>query len=1129
MPISLGPFDLGELLGVGGMGEVWAATHRTRKLPVAIKVLHHQRATTPRGRARSRREIQITARLSHPNIIQLFDQGVISEENEAQSAGRLVAGGHYLVMERAHLGSLQHAAPGAWSDVRDVLLALLRALQHAHARGIVHRDLKPSNVLLIDASAPARALRLADFGIAWLREGEVRADHAGTRPYMAPEQLHAQWRDLGPWTDLYALGCLAWTLLCGAPPFAGDDLRTSLPRFTPRFPVPEGLIGWLAALLAPAPENRPQLAADAAWTLGALSERSGVAVAPIALPDIATMADADPEPAPACMPAPSRPRRIAPAPQSWRVPTTSSRAAFLPDAGLGLVGLREPELIGRLPERDQLWSTLLSVRQSGRPTAIVLRGPAGVGKSRLSAWVSQTAHALGVATPLVVRHTATTDTLSETLARHLGCAGLSRVEVEQRLQRRFPGADAEQLASLIQPQSNARSFASPLERRAVVVEFLRWRTAERPILLWLDDVHESLESLALVESILEQEELPVLCVLTIRDESLVERPEAVERLAALDAHPVRTIALGAMSEMESAELIHQMLTLDASLAAKLWARGQGNPLLTLLLLQSWTAQLVPSSTGFVLDSTALDDDDAPWGSQRGAWAALGVGDGEAVALELAAAMGPVLRESDWQALCAEQGAPDPTPLLDRLLARQLMLPADAPGHWRLAHPMLQEAIRVHAQRAGRWARHHRACAAFLLRAQQADPERLGHHFLLGERPGLAHTPLLEAARMRSREGRHQAALSLLAAWGEAAEQSGALSAAEQTAGLELQARILYEQGRFAQAEPLARRASAGPVSCPERAGAMSILASCVGNRGDREGAQAIISATIAAAEVSGNAHIAIRARVMMSTNLHEGGEPVRAARWLQEALSMPVCSRATRSAAGYAWLVFARRCAQQGQRREARRAFQQALDWYTGPGQHNARAWCLAGLGGLNSDIAMQQQAVELQRRIGNRYGMAHALTNIAWAHQEAGRLDEAEETARRAVVIFERIGSWLQHVACIVLAVIDLQRARPAHARVRLSALLKTFKSLKQTSLIGITHALLVCCPIPEASQWAHHMREGERLLQQTGRAEGWLALLLERTGERLAQQGDDARAARVRALAADQRRRLSPSDEAR
>jgi serine/threonine protein kinase len=125
---------------------------------------------------------------------------------------------------------------------------VLDALAHAHARGVIHRDIKPANVLLMPGRARAK---LSDFGLAHMaeRDSESSADFAtGTPAYMAPEQVLARIRDQGPWTDLYAVGCLAYSLLTGSAPFSDlgpqaaaiAQLQRALPRLPKRPDIPKG-------------------------------------------------------------------------------------------------------------------------------------------------------------------------------------------------------------------------------------------------------------------------------------------------------------------------------------------------------------------------------------------------------------------------------------------------------------------------------------------------------------------------------------------------------------------------------------------------------------------------------------------------------------------------------------------------------------------------------------------------------------------------------------------------------------------------------------------------------------------------------------------------------------------------
>jgi serine/threonine protein kinase len=184
-------------------------------------------------------------------------------------------------MERA-LGGLRRRTM-TWGPLRAMLLAVLDGLAHAHARGVIHRDIKPANILLFPGEGIQA--KLGDFGIAWA-EGRGPVGAMGTPSTMAPEQIEGDWRSFGPWTDLYALGCMAWRLATGRRAYGGQDssevLRNKLVGVRAPFlggeGLPAGLGAWLASLTARDPGRRPQHAADAAHGLRQLDgARAGAA------------------------------------------------------------------------------------------------------------------------------------------------------------------------------------------------------------------------------------------------------------------------------------------------------------------------------------------------------------------------------------------------------------------------------------------------------------------------------------------------------------------------------------------------------------------------------------------------------------------------------------------------------------------------------------------------------------------------------------------------------------------------------------------------------------------------------------------------------------------------------------
>lgn len=405
--IPIGPFTLVAPLGRGSSSTVWLARHAGRRLEVALKVLSAgARADLVRN------ELAAVARLDHPNVVWLLHHGEIGPPAGALLP-ELTPGLPWIAVEHVPGGTLADVAGKLpWPACRVVLLALLDALAHAHARGVLHLDLKPANVLL--AGPPEAPLpKLADFGLARLT-GDDDAPVAGSPAYMAPEQF-LPGAELVPATDLYALGCLATTLVQGAPPFVADTIdalrRAHLgwppPPLAPRVPVPDGLDGWVRRLLAKSTRARFRSAAEAARALRGLPEPpvgAAVSTAPIvAVPDFSAttlVLDADPitVPLPDASDAPGFPGTF---PPDWRGGRPVRRADDLIEAGLGLFALRTPRLVGREEERDRLWALLGEAAAAQAPRAAVLRGPEGSGRRALALWLLERARELGAPDGLV--------------------------------------------------------------------------------------------------------------------------------------------------------------------------------------------------------------------------------------------------------------------------------------------------------------------------------------------------------------------------------------------------------------------------------------------------------------------------------------------------------------------------------------------------------------------------------------------------------------------------------------------------------------------------------------------------------------------------------------------------------
>ena len=220
-------YDVGELLGRGGMGVVYKARHLGLNRPVAVKMMLNGGFARPAELTRFQREAEALAALEHPNIVRVYDVG--------ESGGL-----PYFTMEFIDGGSLAQKLADTAQPVREtakLLAVLARAVQSAHRGGIVHRDLKPANILLTDDGIP----KISDFGLA----RRVDADDGltlsgaiiGTPNYMAPEQFAGALASSGPAVDIYALGAMLYEMLTGAPPFR----RKSAPELQGRLVSDEAL------------------------------------------------------------------------------------------------------------------------------------------------------------------------------------------------------------------------------------------------------------------------------------------------------------------------------------------------------------------------------------------------------------------------------------------------------------------------------------------------------------------------------------------------------------------------------------------------------------------------------------------------------------------------------------------------------------------------------------------------------------------------------------------------------------------------------------------------------------------------------------------------------------------------
>ena len=229
-----GRYELGEMLGRGGMAEVRRAVDQRLGRPVAVKQLRTDLATDPTFQARFRREAQSAAGLNHPTIVAVYDTG---EETDPLTGVSVP----YIVMELVEGQTLRDVLREGRKILPERALELtqgvLDALSYSHKAGIVHRDIKPANVML----GPGGGVKVMDFGIA-----RAVADTSatmtqtaaviGTAQYLSPEQARGETVDAR--SDLYSAGCLLYELLVGRPPFVGDSPVSVAYQHVREAPVP---------------------------------------------------------------------------------------------------------------------------------------------------------------------------------------------------------------------------------------------------------------------------------------------------------------------------------------------------------------------------------------------------------------------------------------------------------------------------------------------------------------------------------------------------------------------------------------------------------------------------------------------------------------------------------------------------------------------------------------------------------------------------------------------------------------------------------------------------------------------------------------------------------------------------
>ncbi len=624
--ILVGRYQVRRELGRGGMGIVYLCRDLVVDERVAVKLLVRRGAKIrPEDAWWFHEEARALASLSHPSIVHARDFGTLTD------------GTPYLVMdyvsgrslhEWLYLAKIEGQLP--WPIIWSTVDQVLGGLAHAHARGVIHGDLKPSNVILdLNGESGDPRVYILDLGLAWLLQD--RMDHrldggntieptvrwgAGTPGWMAPEQIRFAAPHVGPATDLYSLGCILFALLSEDEPYSGtnDELlrqHRSAPIPDPHLPygVPTEVIGFVKRLMAKRPWHRYDFAGDArrAWRA---FKPSGDKATTTPIPGFR-----------AATPVPSL-QQESPLLSGYELREESTTAA-------GLLSLRPSPFIARAQERQMLLDRVAQVISGGAgpdaapmslrvPSAgpesmhrmILLAGDAGVGKSRLAEWLCEEVHERALMIPLRARYrkiAAPLDGVVGAVIQHYRLERADRNVVEKVLMNLWgvaPDDDAgttwvAATAEWLRPSTGNEPVGPTGKRFALDRPELRWlvivKTLERigkekPILLWMDDLHlagpGTFHGLDRVHR--EAKNLRILVAATARTEAVEADPNARALLErALADWGGERVDIAPLSPAQTHALLRETLPLDDAAVAEAAARSKGNPLFALQLLHAW--------------------------------------------------------------------------------------------------------------------------------------------------------------------------------------------------------------------------------------------------------------------------------------------------------------------------------------------------------------------------------------------------------------------------------------------------------------------------------------------------------------------------------------------------------------
>jgi tetratricopeptide (TPR) repeat protein len=1116
LPHTIGPYRIVEPLGRGGMGVVYRAEHLQSAKPVALKTVLVPHEGMLQG---IRREIHALARISHPGIVRIVEEGV--EEGRPWYAMELLEGETL----RQYIGSSGHTT---LQRVLTIVRRLCAPLSFLHGEGVVHRDLKPENVLVRRDGMPV----LVDFGLAsqftakLSREVlELRAGSAaGTVAYMAPEQARGELVDAR--ADLYALGCMLYELLAGRPPFVGTmAIQVLYQHFNtaPRPPselapgVPPELDALILSLLAKRPQDRLGHADDVAAALDRLGAEDGLASA-------------------------------SPKPRAY---------LYRP----GFTGREEPFLM--LTER------LSGVEQNGTGSLVLIGGESGVGKTRLAMELIRAAtprrnrvlsgECLPPAAGVQGQGGAPLQPLRSALQQIADrCREKGLEETERLLGKRgkllalyepslagLPGQDAyPEPAELPAEAALLRLYTYLADTFAALAG---GAAGWSPVLLILDDLHWADDvTLGLLGFLLRTGRLEAMALLIVG----TYRTEEVEALGraplktVLEAPSAWRLALGRLDQKAVGSIVADMLALaepPETFVRYLTRQSEGNPFFVAEVLRTAVAEAVlyRDAVGrwrVAAEAEAVTEavyEALPLPHSLRELVGLRL-DGLSAPTRRLAEAAAVLGREVHEAMLAEVSGMEDSEILDatrEILARQVLEELEG-GRLRFVHDKIREVTYECIAASQRQALHLTAARAMERRPEAERGEMLaamGHHWEQAGERSKARDCYLAGARAAKARYTQDEAERLYRAYLRLVDTPTPESV---VARYELAWDILFMRNKAPESIPEHHKALAEARELGDRETEGNVLrgfGAIFRNAGQIKDACVVYEQALQLARQTRDPRAEGLTQVALGVVLREQGRMDEARGLCERALAIAHEARDTRTEE-YALAELADFHREQGRMDEAYRLYEKYLHLAREHGNRRLEAGALRHLGLLRYEqgrleegfalcseslavfraigelrfeshalltLAMfphvqgrfdearvlYEQALARQRDVGERRHEGITLNNLGDLYFEQGRLEEARVAFEQALVVLRELGNRrFEGVSLGNLALVHHQQGRPEEARTRSEQALAILREVgdRREEGIHLDHRATMERRTGDLADVERFLGEAERLLEE-------------------------------------------------